>query len=118
MSMVTRYKSERDYTFGQAMFTLRTTIGLTQEELGNRLGVSRRAVGKWELGSGYPKPKHLKELLLLAVQCHAFTAGNEAEEIRTFWKAAHQKMLLDEGWLGALLAQQYSPRGQALEPQP
>src|SRR5215470_8712741 len=80
MSMVTRFRSERDYAFGQAMFTLRTAIGLTQEGLGNRLGVSRRAVGKWEVGNGYPKPKHLKELLLLAVKSQAFTAGNEDEE--------------------------------------
>ena len=38
--------SERDYTFGQLMLTLRTTIGLTQAGLGERLGVSRRAVAE------------------------------------------------------------------------
>ena len=39
---------ERDYSFGQAMLTLRTTIGLTQAGLADLLGVSRRAVGEWE----------------------------------------------------------------------
>ncbi len=36
---------ERDYAFGQAMLTLRTTIGLTQAGLADLLGISRRAVG-------------------------------------------------------------------------
>ena len=29
------FYSERDYAFGKAIFTLRTKIGLTQEQLGN-----------------------------------------------------------------------------------
>jgi hypothetical protein len=36
--------------------------------------------------------------------------GNEAEEIRALWRAAHQKVLLDEPWLQALLSQQTLPR--------
>ena len=39
---------ERDYTFGQAMLTLRTNIGLTQSELADLLGVYRRSVGEQE----------------------------------------------------------------------
>src|SRR5215475_9261389 len=53
MSMKTSY-SERDYSFGQAMLTLRTAIGLTQGALAHYLGVSRRAVGDWEAGSSSP----------------------------------------------------------------
>src|SRR2546430_9599427 len=34
---------ERDYAFGQVMFKLRTSIGLTQAGLAERLRVSRRA---------------------------------------------------------------------------
>ena len=94
---------ERDYAFGQAMLTLRTTIGLTQAGLADLLGVSRRAVGEWEAGSSYPKAHHLQHVMSLAVQQQAFAAGREEEEIRAFWKAAHQKVLLDESWLSALL---------------
>jgi WD40 repeat protein/transcriptional regulator with XRE-family HTH domain len=94
---------EHDYAFGQAMQTLRTTIGLTQASLAQMLGVSRRAVGEWEAGSSYPKAQHLQHLLELAVQQRIFPAGREAEEIRAFWQAAHQKVLLDESWLAALL---------------
>jgi len=39
---------ERDYAFGQAMLTLRTSLGLTQAGLAEFLGVSRKAVGGWE----------------------------------------------------------------------
>ncbi len=70
---------ERDYAFGQSMLTLRTKLGLTQAELADRLGVSRRAVGEWELGSSYPKAEHLKALLALAVGQQAFAAGREEE---------------------------------------
>src|ERR1700738_4394280 len=85
---------EQDYAFGQAMLTLRTSIGLTQAGLAELLGVSRRAVGKWEAGGAYPKAEHLKALLRLAVQQGIFPAGREAEQIRAFWKTAHQKVLL------------------------
>jgi transcriptional regulator with XRE-family HTH domain len=56
---------ERDAGFGQKMLTLRTTIGLTQAELGERLGVSGRAVAEWEAGNSYPKAERLKQLIAL-----------------------------------------------------
>src|SRR2546423_3807458 len=86
------------------MLTLRTHLGLTQASLGNLLGVSRRAVAEWEGGLAYPKAEHLKQLITLAVGASAFPAGREEEEIRALWKAAHQKVLLDEAWLRDLLA--------------
>ena len=94
---------ERDYAFGQLMLTLRTTIGLTQANLGDLLGVSRRAVGEWEAGLSYPKAERLKALIELGVRASAWVVGQEAEEIRAFWRAAHQKVLLDERWLQTLL---------------
>src|SRR6266516_4712436 len=103
--LVKRYPySERDYTFGQMMLTLRTTIGLTQAGLGERLGVSRRAVAEWEAGLSYPKAERLKQLITLGVQQQGFPAGREAEEVRSLWRAAHQKVLLDDAWLAGLLA--------------
>src|SRR5207244_1358150 len=82
--------------------------------LAERLHVHRRAVAGWEAGSSYPKADHLKERITLAVQQQAFAAGREEEEIRALWKAAHQKVLLDEAWLRDLLA---SPRPIQLFPQ-
>ena len=100
------FYGEADYAFGQTMLTLRTSIGLTQAGLAELLGVSRRAIGKWEAGGSYPKASHLKALLAFAVGQRAFPAGREEEEIRVFWHAAHQKMLLDEAWLQGLLGTQ------------
>lgn len=39
---------------------LRKQKGLTQEELAERLYVSRTAVSKWESGRGYPNIESLK----------------------------------------------------------
>jgi transcriptional regulator with XRE-family HTH domain len=98
---VKRYSyGERDYAFGQLMLTLRTTIGLTQANLGELLGVSRRAVAEWEAGSSYPKVEHLKQLIELGVQVQAWSSGSEEEEVRALWRAAHQKVLLGIGGVG------------------
>jgi WD40 repeat protein/transcriptional regulator with XRE-family HTH domain len=97
------------------MLTLRTTIGLTQAGLADQLGVSRRAVAEWEAGSSYPKAERFRQLIELGVRASAFPAGREAEEIRALWRAAHQKVLLDEVWLQELLA---SARPVDLFPQP
>ncbi len=66
---------ERDYAFAQMMLTLRTTIGLTQAGLADRLGVSRRAVAEWEAGSSYPKAERLRQLIELGVQLQVFPAS-------------------------------------------
>ncbi|MFL5589001.1 MAG: NB-ARC domain-containing protein, partial [Ktedonobacteraceae bacterium] len=95
---------ERDYAFGQAMLSLRSAIGLTQAGMAELLGVSRKAVSRWEAGEVYPKAEHLKQLITLGVRASAFPVGREEEEIRVFWRAAHQKVLLDERWLHDLVA--------------
>ncbi|MBN9390987.1 MAG: NACHT domain-containing protein [Chloroflexi bacterium] len=110
---------DRDYVFGQMMQNLRTSIGITQASLAEILGVSRRAVAKWEDGSSYPKPSHLKELITLGLTQQGFESGREAEEIRALWHAAHQKLLLDEKWLAKVLAPSKSdtpPQGVSSSP--
>jgi len=92
------------------MLSLRMRISLTQAGLAKLLHVQRRAVAGWEAGSSYPKAEHLKELIILAVQQQAFAAGREEEEIRALWKAAHQKVLLDEAWLHDLLGASMAER--------
>lgn len=107
--MKTPYR-ERDYEYGEYMLKVRKSIGLTQGGLGKLVGVSWRSVAEWEAGCSYPKTERLKALIELAVQHQAFSAGSEAKEIRQFWKLAHQKVLLDEGWLCALLSQRNFPQ--------
>src|SRR3954454_6226759 len=101
--MQQRPYNDADYAFGQVMLTLRTAIGLTQAAVAAYLGVSRRAIGAWESGDRYPTAPHLKQFIALAVQQQAFPLGRAEEEIRTLWRLARQKVLLDEVWLAALL---------------
>ncbi len=41
--------------FGEKLLELRTKYSLSQEELAYKLGVSRQAVSKWELGPSLPE---------------------------------------------------------------
>ena len=86
--MTTHSYGKRDYAFGQAVVTLRTTMHLTQVELARFLGVSRAAVLGWEAGSSYPKVANLKRFIALGVQRHAFAAGRLEEE--SGWAPARQ----------------------------
>lgn len=47
-------------TFGEKLKKLRTDNGLTQEELADKLFVTRTAVSKWETGKGFPAIDSLK----------------------------------------------------------
>ncbi len=95
---------ERDYAFGNLCLTLRTRIGVTQGEFADLLGVSERAIQSWEVGESYPKVERLKRLIAVCVQHHVFEPSHPEEEIWALWQAAHQRVLLDETWLRALLA--------------
>ena len=100
------------YAFGELILSLRSAIGLTQAGLSDHLGISKKAVGEWEAGSSYPKATHLKALIALAVKEQVWAFGHEEEEIRALWKAAHQKVLLDETWLSVLLSEPPAPSAQ------
>lgn len=50
------------YKFGEFIYQKRKKIGLTQEELGRKLGVTNKAVSKWEVGETLPDLTMLKPL--------------------------------------------------------
>ncbi len=71
----------RDYSFGNFLHELRSRRGLTQYQLGALVGVSDKAVSKWENGSSKPQSNllyKLSEVLgihvdeLLTCQYHSF----------------------------------------------
>lgn len=51
-----------DYNFGNFVYELRTEKGLSQSELGRLVGVSNKAVSKWEVGAAKPRPEKLAKL--------------------------------------------------------
>jgi len=52
-------------TFGEKLKILRTNAHLTQDQLADKLYVSRTAVSKWESGRGYPNIESLKAIAKL-----------------------------------------------------
>ena len=48
--------------FRERLYQLRKGRGISQEELGARLGVSRQAVSKWETGAAAPDMENLLAL--------------------------------------------------------
>ncbi len=92
-------------TFGRSCAKLCKSMGLTQRELGRLLGISEQAVGQWEGGMRSPTVEHLKRLLALGIQRHAFTPGQEHEEAQQLWLAARQQQTdFDAFWMQAQLA--------------
>ena len=53
----------QDKNFGNSVYALRKNAGLSQNELGKMLGVSGKAVSKWENGNAKP---HLDTITKLA----------------------------------------------------
>lgn len=54
-----------DYGFGNYIFTLRSRAGLSQSELAAKVGVTNRAVSKWETGVSKPSTETLRKLAAL-----------------------------------------------------
>ncbi|MEG0295909.1 MAG: helix-turn-helix transcriptional regulator [Clostridium sp.] len=46
-------------TFGEKLFNLRKSKGMSQEVLAEKLNTSRQAISKWENGQGYPETEKL-----------------------------------------------------------
>ncbi len=54
-----------DYKFGEYIYKLRTEKGLSQNQLGDLLGISGKAVSKWETGNSKPHVEMIKKLSLV-----------------------------------------------------
>ena len=45
---------------GEKIFELRKKCGLSQEQLGEKINVTRQTISNWELGETSPNPEQLK----------------------------------------------------------
>lgn len=54
-----------DYSFGNKLYSLRSKSKLSQSELGAMVGVSNKAVSKWEMGKAKPSLEILNKLSLI-----------------------------------------------------
>lgn len=88
--------------FGQNLQFLRKMgNGMTQEELAEKLGVSRQTVSKWELDAGYPEMEKVLELCNLFSctmdqlvredmnVCDEAYSDIRTEEVEAFWYAKY-----------------------------
>lgn len=50
------------YGFCERIVEMRKNLGITQAELGRKLGVTRSAVNTWEMGLSIPQLKHVMEM--------------------------------------------------------
>src|SRR5947209_7637193 len=101
---------ERENAFGRSCARLRKHMHLTQRELCRLLGLSEQALQQWERGVHSPTVEHLKRLLVLGLQHHAFAPRQEHEEAQQLWLAAGQQQEDFEAfWMQVQLASASAP---------
>lgn len=68
------------YDFGNKLYEYRTQKGLTQKELGKLLGVTDKAVSKWETGESKPRLDKMTQITELFGTSIDQMLGNEAQD--------------------------------------
>lgn len=82
---------------GKTITYLRKRAGYTQKELADRIGISDKAVSKWERGQGLPDIGYLRKLsILLDTDSDSLLAGNVAHH-KSDW---HGILILEENGYG------------------
>ena len=62
-----------DYRFGNYIYELRKRAGLSQFELAAAVGVTNKAVSKWEVGKSKPSVESIRKLAaLFQISAHEF----------------------------------------------
>ena len=79
-------------TFGEKLRKLRTDNDLTQDELAEKIYVTRTAISKWETDKGYPSIDSLKELSsLFQISIDELISDADIENKRLLDKAQSRK---------------------------
>src|SRR3979490_2342943 len=81
------HTSQAPQSFRDLLLRLRGRTGLTQGQLAQRLGVSRRSVQDWEAGVNHPTAQRLQALITALLEAGALTVGRELAEAKQMWDA-------------------------------
>ena len=80
-----KYKQKdrvRNMEFHNRLYNLRKQKGLSQEELANRLNVSRQTISKWEIGDSTPDMEKLAAISeLFEVSLDELVLGKEQDSV-------------------------------------
>src|SRR5438132_6694907 len=108
-------KDPETESFAGLLLRHRGRTGLTQRDLAERLGTTRRSVQDWESGAYYPSAERLQALILVLLETDGLTVGREGVEAHELWAAAlrdapRMHTPLDKIWLDGVLAERAPPR--------
>ena len=79
---------------GQFIAAMRKSRGLTQEELGERLGVTNKTVSRWETGKYMPDIDKLQELSsLLGISVNELLTGERMDDLAQFARKADENLV-------------------------
>lgn len=79
---------------GRFIRTLRKQQGMTQEQLGENLGVTNKTVSRWETGKYMPDIDKLQELsAILGISINELLAGERIEDAASFVKKADDNLV-------------------------
>lgn len=79
---------------GRFICAMRKQQGMTQEELGERLGVTNKTVSRWETGKYMPDIDKLQELsALLGISINELLAGERMKDAASFIKKADENIV-------------------------
>jgi WD40 repeat protein/transcriptional regulator with XRE-family HTH domain len=97
-----------DYEFGSLIQSYRRKAKLTQRQLAEMVGISKRSVLNWEAGSSYPQIHHLRQLVSIFLDRGCFNRQEEQTEAQFLWEKATSskkevKEAFDPAWFNSLL---------------
>ena len=111
MAMDSRAAQESEgESFAGLLLRHRGRTGLSQRDLAERVGTTRRSIQDWESGAYYPSAERLQSLIRVLLASGGLTAGREQQEANELWtavlrEAPRMRTPLDQVWLDGLSAQ-------------
>ena len=79
---------------GKFMSAMRKQQGFTQEQLGEKLGVTNKTISRWETGKYMPDIDKLQELsAILGISINELLAGERIEDVSSFMEKADENLV-------------------------